>query len=214
MNVSGVSFDYGDVGVALAGEFHASSLCDPFYRYMHRWRASLIAHPDLDEGSLILGRADVLQLRVYDIVDSGVDPWEVLDAEEGDLEMVGRVLLDSDGFREELGEEHEGWAPDLLILNHVQLEPEARGFGLGPLFAALVLEPLLAGARMVACYPAPIGGDQDDLARAAAVAKLGGTWAKAGFQPLRDGVWIIDTAATHYVECWQSLHRSFGLLRS
>jgi hypothetical protein len=104
---------------------------------------------------------------------------------------------------------------DLLILNHVELVPEARGVDadLAPLFAALMLEPLIAGVHVVACYPAPITSGMDDRRRAAVSAKLGQVWAKAGFIPLRDGVWVIDPSARHYSECWDTLFRRWGLAR-
>lgn len=213
ITIAGLSYEVDSLGVELTGDFHASQLSDPFYRYMQRWHSGLVISADESDDPITIGRADVLRLRVYDIVDSGVDPWEVLDAEEGDLEMVGRVLLDGGGFRDELDDELQGWESDLLILNHVELEPAVRGIGLGPLFASLTLEPLLGGARVVACYPAPIGGEHTDASRAEIVAKLGRTWAKAGFRPLHDGVWILDPATVEYSEAWERLHRGFGLLR-
>lgn len=210
--VQGQEFDYRDLAVKVSAAFHAASLDDPFYRFMYRWHGELVA--DLESNQVPLGTADVLRLRVFDVVESGCDPWEVLDAEEGDLEMVGRVLLDADGFAPELEEAVAGFDSDLVILNHVRLTREVRGHDVGPLFAVLMLEPLIAGARVVACYPAPLEGDHDEASRSSAIDSLGRTWAKAGFRDFAEGVWILDPAAVEYQQAWEQLLAAVGLATS
>src|SRR5687768_11756271 len=108
--VGGCRFDAGDLEVQIATDFHAVKLDDPFYRYAQRWHGSLIASP-LGSGT-VLGHADAMRLRVSELETAGLDPWEVLDAEEGDLEMVGEVFLDRAGWREELEDDLVAWEPD------------------------------------------------------------------------------------------------------
>jgi hypothetical protein len=55
---------------------------------------------------------------------------------------------------------------------------------------------------VMACYPSPFEDrdeDRDALSEAdyqVAVEALGKVWAKVGFQPFRNGVWVMDPATT------------------
>lgn len=94
----------------------------------------------------------------------------------------------------------------LLIINHIKLAPEWRGFGLGILLAALVIERLSRGCRAaistlvtaLSLMPdsAPGSIDPEEV------------WAQLGFEHFRDGIYVVDLAKSALYEAIDKLrHR-------
>ncbi|MDX3697563.1 hypothetical protein PV726_46735 [Streptomyces europaeiscabiei] len=84
-------------------------------------------------------------------------------------------------------------AGDLLVMDRVILEPAWRGMGLGPVLASAAIRRLPNGCAVVACEPGSAGGREmtEDQHRQAA-AKLGRVWSTIGFEPFRDGAYLLD----------------------
>jgi hypothetical protein len=123
-----------------------------------------------------------------------------LDGEDADLGLVAEALFApaTGQLALELDELIEPAGSRLLILNSVRLAPEWRGFGLGVLLAGTAMKKLSGGARLAACYPAPLAepgdadGEDDPVARGVAEATLSEVWAQLGFEHFRGGVHVLD----------------------
>jgi hypothetical protein len=88
-------------------------------------------------------------------------------------------------------------ASSVLVLDRLWIDPEWRGNGLGPIVAACAIARLGRGCRLVACYPAPYESVPSESAplpedRDRSVEALSRIWAKVGFTPWSDGVWMLD----------------------
>jgi hypothetical protein len=84
----------------------------------------------------------------------------------------------------------------VLVLDRLWIEPAYRGNGLGPIVAACAILRLGRGCRLGACYPAPFETSQAPEDRDRAIEALGRIWAKVGFTPWNDGVWMLDLHTT------------------
>jgi hypothetical protein len=80
-------------------------------------------------------------------------------------------------------------------LERLWIEPAYRGNGLGPIVAAFAILRLGRGCRLAACYPAPLETSQISEDRDHSIEALGRIWAKVGFTPWNDGVWMLDLEA-------------------
>ncbi|WP_341927877.1 hypothetical protein [Nocardioides psychrotolerans] len=121
--------------------------------------------------------------------------WDELDELEGDLETVASAILNRKrgDLAEELLDRLEGAGSSVLILNSATLAAEWRGHGVGRLLAGVALLALSDGVSCFATYPAPLDGSTG-AERDRAILELGQVWARLGFQPFRDGVWVLDPA--------------------
>lgn len=163
-----------------------------------------------DEDWNEVGAICLLRLASCDL--NREDLWYVLDAMEGDLEVIASAVLDreSGDLAEDLEESIEPFGDRLLILNSVRLAEEWRGHGLGPLLAGLAIETLAPGARLAVTYPAPMG-DPIASTREEAVDKLGQVWSHLGFTQYRGGVWILDMGLVHFDKALETLRNRLGL---
>lgn len=86
--------------------------------------------------------------------------------------------------------------PDqLMLLDHVILDPDERGRGLGPKIAAAIMHRLTTSSSLVATYPRPDGWlDMTDKELAAVRTKIEKAWASIGFRPYREGLWLKSMA--------------------
>jgi hypothetical protein len=143
---------------------------------LERWVVSVCVAPGIpgDRRSEI-GSANVIIITLA----AGEDVRDFTDPVTG-------TWIDHDSGADEKPPTH------LLVLDRVWLHADYRGDGLGPIIAAAVIERLGRGCSLVACYPAPFEGRCEPDDRAGSVEALGRIWAKAGFQPWSDGVWMLD----------------------
>ncbi|MFJ3099639.1 hypothetical protein [Streptomyces hydrogenans] len=140
-----------------------------------------------------------------------VDHWrssnivESLDAVSVDLQEIGTALYDP-----ELGHLRDDLYEDLAlsgkttIVDRVRMDRRFRGQGLGVYLTGLALDYLSHGAGVIALFPSPLEDDDtpppppgsweevDEVALAAARARLGRAWSRLGFEHYRDGTWILD----------------------
>lgn len=156
------------------------------YRHVERWEVTvLLDRHSSAERPAEIGSAGVLvfnlepDVDIGDLVDHASGTWVDVDT----ASVVPRLAEQADGH--------------LLLLDRVWLHPDHRGHGLGPIVGAAVIARLGRGCRLAACYPAPF----DDTARRAedrerAVEALGRVWSQVGFRHWRDGVWMLDLAAS------------------
>lgn len=160
------------------------------HRHVERWAISvLLDRHESDEGRVEIGYAHVLVFNL----ESGVDIGDLVDRASGtwvDIQVDGPEE-DAPGSVDRRPDDH------VLLLDRVWLERDHRGRGLGPIVAAAVIERLGRGCRLAACYPAPFEDtSQQPEDRGRAIEALGAIWAKVGFRPWRDGVWMLDLSET------------------
>jgi GNAT superfamily N-acetyltransferase len=138
-----------------------------------------------------VGTMSFVRVRMF----SPDHPWEAMDSYIGDVASIGETVLDVAS-----GE----WAPDfeaalahpvgdLLVMDRVVLEPDWRGFGLGPILAGSAIRRLSAGCVAVVCEPGSADGrEMTEAQHQAARRKLAAVWAQIGFNPFRDGIYYLD----------------------
>ena len=196
----GVSpFDAGELEFCVSSEFSGGTYSsDDFGRFVQGWTVT-VALRNLETEEIIeerLGNAEFVRVDTSRIRSAGEHPFHVLDAQDIDLYTYGAALFGStdSGYAEDLDEELLSPFGRLLVLERVWVDPRYRGFGLGPVLAAVGLDALLPGCALAACAPAPTEGDLDGAERERAVAAIARTWESLGFEPFRDGIWILDPA--------------------
>lgn len=189
-------FEAGEVIVDISRRL--SSWTSDEERFFHCWRveASLRdeeASEDDSPGEPI-GRAQFVVVDVGGLTGTGEGLFNAAEAQDNDDVLTIVTALVFSGSQATDGESTSAVQPDigLLVVDKVWVDPRFRGHGLGPVLAAVGLEQLLHEYDVAACIPAPIEGERNGPARAAAVEKLGRLWATVGFEPYRDGVWILE----------------------
>lgn len=165
-----------------------------------------------DDDSDDVATLDVCRMHLVRAKQEHPDLWDALDAMEADLEKVASTVLDpsTGSLADELEERIEPMHDQMLILNSVTLAPEWRGFGVGALLAGVALQTLAPGARLAVTYPAPVD-DAEGADRRAATVKLGRVWQQLGFEPFRDGVWVLDLALVSLDQGVATLRKQFRL---
>lgn len=89
-----------------------------------------------------------------------------------------------------------GGGSQLVVLDRVWVEPAWRGRRLGMLAAAEALNQLRGLAAIIACFPAPFEEERGTPEWDAAQARLEALWGRFGFEPWRDGVWVLHPEYT------------------
>lgn len=164
------------------------------YRHLERWSVDVtIGDAEHDDSGLTVGDAHVIIVNL----EAGRDVRDFADIESGEWHEVDEPVVGGPARHDPAQANRDGdsTASRLLVLERVWVKPDYRGNGLGPVIAAAVIDRLGRGCRLAACYPAPFEGDRRPEDREREVEALGRLWAKVGFRPWRDGVWMLDLDA-------------------
>src|SRR5580693_6562919 len=146
--------------VALTGE--------TWSRHIERWNVTVAG-----EGGERVGYAQVIILNldgdvgVSDLTDEASGEWREPVAVLA--RQLRRLPVDPSAGAGALGDH-------VLVLDRVFIEPGARGRGLGPIVAALVIGRLRRGCHVAVCFPAPFDGPRREEDRESSIAALGRIW--------------------------------------
>ncbi len=173
-----------------------------------RCPSSSIIHTPRTTGANI-GYARLIVLNL----EAGVTLADLADAASGDwVEVISPVVIPVDRA---VGVAHdddpEFTETSVLVLDRLWIEPDCRGNGLGPIVAAYAILRLGRGCRLAACYPAPFEEVELSADRDRSIEALGRVWAKVGFTPWNNGVWMLDL---HTTDLRDALERLVPLTRS
>ncbi|MGF1429843.1 hypothetical protein [Kitasatospora sp. LaBMicrA B282] len=158
-----------------------------------RWTATFYTPSDPEIGSAEITR-----------VIPGVtpDPRRALEADPGLLDRIPRVIFAEDGSL--VPAVAEAGPTLLLLLESVHVTDQWRGKGVGMSLAVAALRRLAVPGALAVCYPAPIhdhgpdepcsyASDDPEVRRPdeEAIVKLRRAWARHGFRPIGDGVYVL-----------------------
>ncbi len=187
------------------------SLLDaPVFGHIERWTVSvLVDHPHAEDDRRDIGYARLIVLNL----EAGITLADLADAASGDwVDVISPVVIPVDRA---VGVAHdddpEFTETSVLVLDRLWIEPDCRGNGLGPIVAAYAILRLGRGCRLAACYPAPFEEGELGADRDRAIEALGRVWAKVGFTPWNNGVWMLDL---HTTDLRDALERLVPLTRS
>jgi hypothetical protein len=144
-------------------------------------------------------------------MDHGISTDRLADGIEGSIAEYWELLFDLETgyWREEIQDEYEASACDLLIIDCMEIRPKWRGMGVGPAAVDRTLDIFGAGCGLVACKPWPLqftpsfARDRKALKRLKApvigrdeaVRKLKAYWSRLGFWPLGEtGIHLLGMA--------------------
>lgn len=130
-------------------------------------------------------------MDIGEAAGAGVDAAYLLDMVSNEAEHLSCVYDEDSGWWAD-GLELEMPGSAGLFLETLELKPEFRGQGLGPVALAMIIERLGTGCSLVAMEPHPMGQPTGGKSVDEAIAALGRTWVVLGFEEYRDGVWILD----------------------
>jgi hypothetical protein len=171
------------------------SLVDtPAFGHIERWTVTVrVDRPAAADNRRDIGYARLIVLNL----DAGVTLADLANTTTGDWVDIspGETRTDTETARAR-DDDTESGEMSVLVLERLWLEPAYRGNGLGPIVAASAILRLGRGCRLAACYPAPFETSQASDDRDRSVEALGRIWAKVGFTPWNDGVWMLDLEAT------------------
>jgi hypothetical protein len=171
------------------------SLVDaPPFGHIERWTVTvLVDHPAAADDRHDVGDARLIVLNLEagvtlaDLADTTSGDWVDISPSETRTDTATGMARDDDTESREMS---------VLILERLWIEPAYRGYGLGPIVAACAILRLGRGCRLAACYPAPFETSQASEDRDRSIEALGRIWAKVGFTPWNDGVWMLDLHTT------------------
>jgi|SRR5579864_1588823 len=144
-------------------------------------------------------------------MDHGISTERLGDGIDGNIAEYWEPLFDLETgyWREEIQDEYEASACDLLIIDCMEIRPKWRGMGLGPAAVDRTIDIFGAGCGLVACKPWPLqftpsfARDRKALKRLKApgvgqdeaVRKLRAYWCRLGFWPLGEtGIHLLGMA--------------------
>jgi hypothetical protein len=179
---------------------------DELDRFVDWWGASLhLTHEESGDRLQQIGSAALALVHWADAVEDGVHPSGILDDIEADMGLMGEVLFTSEGhLAEDVVARLEVAGGPLLLPLRCEIAGHMRGSGLGLVLAGHAVDPICGGCSGVFCYPAPLE-DLPGVDRASAVRKLTRYWARLGFEPVRDGVMVLDPGTTTLREALDGL---------
>jgi hypothetical protein len=172
------------------------SLVDaPTFGHIERWMVSVLVDPPNGKDD----RRDIGYARLIVLnLEAGVTLADLADVASGDwVDVISPVVIPGDdavGVARD--DDPELTETSVLVLDRLWIEPERRGNGLGPIVAAYAMLRLGRGCRLAACYPAPFEDAQLGADRDRSIEALGRVWAKVGFTPWNNGVWMLDLHTT------------------
>lgn len=161
------------------------------------------------DGRTIESHVGDMEFVVVDLAENR-SAFDTLDGIDGDLGAVAAAVLapSTNELRAELDESLVSFASRILIVNRVQLVDEWRGFGLGVVLTGVAVGQLRHGCRAAFCYPASIDGSapgNDRIRRKAAADRIAKVWMQLGFEPFRDGVYVLDLGLVTLDDCVERL---------
>jgi len=144
-------------------------------------------------------------------MDHDISAERLGDGIEGSIAEYWELLFDMETgyWREEIQDEYEASACDLLIIDCMEIRPKWRGMGVGPAAVDRTIDIFGAGCGLVACKPWPLqftpafARDRKALKRLKApgvgrdeaVCKLRAYWSRLGFWPHGEtGIHLLGTA--------------------
>lgn len=160
---------------------------------------------------LTILHADGVVLDLYQIEDA----LETLDASSAEL-LEFACLLDSGSREFHPGLEELLCMPtgSLAIIECVRVAPAWRGLGgVGRYLTARLIPWMFPDAAVVALKPFPIDvprderGTADEAALGPALKQVERTWHSIGFEPYKDGIWIMDPHAGRHEDAVSKLER-------
>lgn len=151
------------------------------------------------ESNVIVGRISVLLVQVGRVADAGEDLFEVMDGESDELGKYHSAFFKPgdcdyhDAIRRQFV---DIFGLDLLIINHVEIQPSFQKRGLGLLAVSRAIDVFGENCGLIAMKPFPIqfsnyldsrwnppsGIEDPTTAFQAATQKLRRHWARAGFK--------------------------------
>ncbi len=154
-------------------------------------------------------RASLVQFG--EALEHGISTDRLGDGIEGSIAEYWELLFDLETghWREEIQDEYEASACDLLIIDCMEIRPRWRGLGVGPAAVDRTIDIFGPGCGLVACKPWPLqftpahARDQKALqkvkvpgvGRDEAVRKLRAYWSRLGFWPLGEtGIHVLGMA--------------------
>jgi len=170
-------------------------------RVARRWRIEVLRtiwSDDDDSGGeeqIVIGRGSATVIDIDDAADAGVPVWDVFDMISSETEHLYGVYDEADGW----------WDEDLglavvsstaLFLETLSLDPPYRGLGLGPPILAGIIDRLASGCSFAALEPHPFGEPFGGKTIEEATRSLERLWGGLGFEPFRNGVWVLDLGTT------------------
>ena len=171
------------------------SLVDtPAFGHIERWMVTVrVDRPAAADNRGDIGYARLIVLNL----NAGVTLADLANTTTGDWVDIspGEARTDATTARARDDDTKSG-EMSVLVLERLWIEPAYRGNGLGPIVAACAILRLGRGCRLAACYPAPFETSHASEDRDRSVEALGRIWAKVGFTPWNDGVWMLDLEAT------------------
>ena len=186
---------------------------DPVDRAIMRWQIAVLLGPfyelDPDEDEPddgVIGRASASVLSLENADHARIGVAEALDAVSAELEHLSTV------YDAEIGT----WSEDLelatfggaaLLVETMELKPGFRGLGLGPAVLAGIVERLGSGCAFAALEPSPFGELLDGKSYDEATRALERLWQAVGFEPYRDGVWVVDLGTEAFWSCRDEIFR-------
>jgi hypothetical protein len=184
-------------------------LPDAADRLVHWWRVDATLPFDPTSGVVNkrtpIGSCEIVFVDLARVSAARANARRLLVSHPGEVLKVAEEVLGAQGdtFVSELADHCDmGLCTQLLIVDRVRVVPQWRGHGLGPIIAAHVIDVMASQHTLTACYPAPVEGDAvTGPGRARAIDALGRTWAKVGFEPFRNDVWVLGFQAfnEHFV---------------
>jgi hypothetical protein len=186
-------------------EYHlaeAVSLVEaPSIRHVERWTVTVRADDTAAaDGGQSIGDARLIVLNL----EPGMTPADLADETTGDWVDRDWTTWRAENAGAAPGAE-ELDASSVVILDRLRINPEWRGNGLGPIVAACAIARLGRGCRLAACYPAPFESPQTPDGYDRSVEALSRIWAKVGFTPWNDGVWMLDLSSNAAREALERL---------
>lgn len=191
-----VAVDWNDVAFLFELRRYPSVVVEPELRWCQSWSVSIRLEDDAGDEVDKIGYAEIVVIRWAEAEFVGSGGFEVLDAHSGDLEKVGKALFEDGSLAPDVEDMVEAMSGSLMVLNRVWIDPRFRGQDLGPKCAAFALLELRPLADFVACYPGPFEASTTTENTDVAIAALGRIWARVGFEPYRDGVWLLSLTST------------------
>jgi hypothetical protein len=230
------SLDYADIKVRSSARLFGTDMSDPGLLQVTA-TVSIYDSPDdndapvagiegigLDVITLGNGDTEIVILRAEGLVldlHRIENAYDILDARSQELEAYG-CLLDlggNGGLHPELESMLESpFSQHLVIAERVRVAPAWRGAGgVGRYLAARLLPCVCAQPAVVATEPFPLdvprdeSGEADDAVTGPALRQVERTWKSIGFQPYKNGIWIMDPGLSKHERAVARLERSLGL---